>query len=116
MDRQHWYPAAGTYLRAWLKGKEITANGGTVRLFWNTRDLNAEEFRAEMRQALDRRINAKGSIDGRGRKWTADYQRALWLDAREIHQFITTRTYPAQYHWRTPEMRARFDYLLVRDW
>lgn len=108
------YPMPGAYLRAVKRANTITANGGTVRLFWNTADLDANAWRREFRAALDRRISARGGLLGTGRRWTDDYETAMRRDGRAIrntHNRIIVRVTEIT----TDDWRKRFAHLYTRD-
>ena len=113
MTRADWYPEPGMYLAAVRKGDAIVAAGGKVRTFWANPELGAADWQREKLTALDRRINLKGGIGGKGRRWDSDYQRHLRLDAYALADNLQRRV--IVYQWRTDIMRKRFSNLLS-DW
>lgn len=105
------YPQPGAYVQAWKRANEVTAAGGTVRVSWAGRDLDAHGWRREVRRALDRRINERGGLDQTGRKWDERYQVGLERDARALRDRLMRRV--RVYQFETPELRERFGHLLA---
>jgi hypothetical protein len=105
-------PAPGAYVAAWKRANAVVAAGGTVRTSWAGADLDAAAWRRNVRDALDRRINARGGLVQTGRKWEYLYQLELERDARAIQARLTRRV--RVYQFGTPEIRKRFGHLLSR--
>ena len=103
-----WYPMAGRYLRNWQAARAaFTAGHKNVTICWPGGfpcEMDARQFSRWIRGAFDRRINAKGGIEGTGRKWADDYQSQLSRDAR------ATRASPAtgRTTWSETGHEARF--------
>ena len=109
-------PEAGAYVRAWKRGKRITAEGGRFAMDWAGSDLTADQFNRKMRGYLDARINLRGGQMSLGgpllaRKGTAEYQISLWRDCRAVRDILTRRL--RVYQLETPEMRKRYGHLLA---
>ena len=101
---------AKTYADAWREGRRITAMGQKAKIFRDGPALDAVQFRAEMRRALEERIALKVAPAPVGRKHDPDYQRGLLQDAndlRAIHRRVRL------YQLRTPELARRFGHLLA---
>lgn len=105
-------PEPAAYVKAWRRGRELTAAGQTVRFFWGSADLNAEGFTRAMRRALDLRINARGGPEPKWRKLDDLYQTELQRDSADLRRLRTSRIRPGLRCWRSPECRARFADLL----
>lgn len=60
------YPHFAEYLRMVRGAFEHTRNGGTVRTHWCNPWMNAEGWRLEFQEALDRRINVKAGLRADG--------------------------------------------------
>jgi hypothetical protein len=108
-------PEPGAYVKAWRRGRELTAAGQKVRFFWGSADLNAEQFTRAMRRALDLRINARVGPEPKWRKLDDLYQTELHRDASDLWKLRTFRIRPGLAHWRSPECRMRFAHLLAMD-
>lgn len=114
MPNRSWYPSPGPYLRCVQQADRVTAAGGKVQLFRGGPELDAAEWKREKERALDARINAKGGIEGRGRKWSWEYQTDLMRDARALHDWLQKRIIVRRLN--TPALNARFKHLLYKDW
>lgn len=68
---------------------------GTCRETW-------EQFREHFREALNRRINAKGGLPMQGRRWDQDWYWAARRDQERLQKRIYTRRF------ETDVVRARF--------
>ncbi len=106
------YRDPGLMLAFYRKAFAITAAGGTVRLSWAGRDLDAAGWRKNFRDALDRRINLKMGPPPPWRKLDGLYQTNMERDARAIHAYRQQRV--RFYHIATPELRKRFGHLMAR--
>lgn len=111
MTRTDWYPQAGAYLEAWQRARTITEQGGRIQMFWNTNPLDVNGLHREMQGAIDRRINAKGNIEGAGRKLDQDYQVQLGRDRRAIEAKLNDRV--VLEYIGTPELKRRYAHLIV---
>ncbi len=108
-------PHAGAYVAAWRTGKEITREGGTVRLFRDGRELDADGFAREMDRALQARINIRGGLVQCGRRMDDQYQTELQRDAWELqaHRESRVRLWGLNgRRWRTDIVQARLGHLL----
>ena len=97
-------PEPGAYVAAVKRGHAITKAGGTVTLFRYGRELDRAGYLAEMRGALDRRINLRGGLDApRGRKDDADWLRWTASTARAVNTprlIVRESTVPLEFRER----------------
>ena len=108
------YPKHSEYLASCRKAFEITASGGTVKLFWDSSPLDAAGWKREFLRALHRRINAKEGPYDIWRKQMPDYQLCMARDRARLREI---RRRVRVYEFETPEMRKRFGHLLSGyDW
>lgn len=110
------YPNPGAYVKFWRAAKDITQRGGSVRIFRHGVDLDAETFTREMRLALDRRINERGWLIERGRKFHSDWQRGCYQDARQINDYFEHRRLVRLCNLSTVELRKRYKGRIPADY
>lgn len=113
MNKYYEKPQVCVYLK-WVRlCQEAFAQGKRVRTRWTDsyNGMDYEEWRREFRQALDRRINDKGGIVQRGRKYDYLYQLNMQRDQRALHDY-TQRRIRGVYRLSTPELQKRFGHLL----
>lgn len=93
------------------RADRVTAAGGTVQMDWGSRPLDAEAWAREKREAIHRRINAKGGT--RYSRHNSPHVRGLDVcfvrDRRRLHD-IKNRI--ATYQFESRAVRDRFSHLL----
>lgn len=102
-------PKPGAYVRAWrqVKAADQAAAVNTSRFDWTWPTTTAGALRAEMRRALDRRINSRGGRD-------ADNGAVDIGWARDAHRLDDIRRRVRVYQFERAEVKARFGHLLSR--
>lgn len=100
------------YLKAWREVRAMQGTRKTILLTWAGPLITPERARQEFRDALDKRICARGGWDPPWRKLEPRYQDNLRLDALDLQRMMTERV--RIYQFRTPEMTHWFGHLLAR--
>lgn len=110
------YLNPGGYVKWWRTAKDITKRGGTVRIFRTGNDLDAEALSREMRLALDKRINLRGGLVEKGRKFDPTWQMGCHRDARQINDYFGRRILVRLCNLSTLELRKRYKGRIPADY
>jgi hypothetical protein len=101
-------PNPGEYVD-WVRAVRGAFRAGYVRVrvrSWPPADMTPEEFTADLRLALHRRISLRGPGVRWTRKFSDSYQTDLARDARTVNDWTSHRI---RFYWlATPEMRRRY--------
>lgn len=96
---------------SWVREvRAALARGAHVQTSWQTIHTSPESFRAELWEAIERRINERGGGLPTGRKWCLDYEAAARRDARRIAEIRLRRV--RHYQFETAAARRRYGHLL----
>lgn len=103
-------PAPGAYASSWQR--VFRAQPGTrFNAGWPRGVISREDALRDFREALDRRISARGNLHRTGRKFDESFQIDLRRDAADLHARITQRV--RVYRFRCKDMNKRFAHLLA---
>jgi len=108
MTKQN-YPHPDKYVEAWKRVKQLD-DDVMVRVDWGTFQP-ARIVKADFYKALLNRINSRGGIVERGRKFSQIYQASLYRDCQNVRAILTMHL--RVYQFETKEVRQRFSHLLA---
>ncbi len=109
MIKRWQYTYVHEYLALLKTAAQALAQGKRIRLRWNGDAMDAEQWQRERIRALDRRIALKGG-EPAGRKYSQQYQVALFRDCQRVRQALSR---VRVYQFETPEIAARYKHLLA---
>jgi hypothetical protein len=96
---------------SWLRtARDALGEGRRVYTNWSTVHKAPESFQAELRRAIDTRINLRGGEAPKGRKDSLDYEAQARRDQGRIHDKLRRRA--RVYQFETAEARRRYGHLL----
>lgn len=101
-------PSPGAYARAWRTVKGLPAGARVKHPDWARGTVTASEMLAEMRRALQRRINIRGGKPQDNDPMPIELVR----DSRRLDDILRRRV--RVYQFESDECRARFSHLLAR--
>lgn len=101
-------PSPGHYARAWAQVRRLPADALVRSPDWTRTLVPAGQLRAEMRAALDRRINTRGGNEAANKELPI----GLVRDARRLDDIKQRRI--RVYQFESTLCRERFGHLLAR--
>ena len=94
------------YVRSWRILKTLPPDREVARFAWYP--MQAAEILRELRRGMHDRINRHLPDYGKGRKWDADWQRAMRHAANDLnHPRLVI-------HYLPPDLKARFAHRLAQ--
>lgn len=109
------YPQPAAYVRLWRAIKALPADAPIthprlIKAAYANLPTDAVGLTANFVDALHNRINSRGGLKMRGRRWAELYQVDLMRDQLDLHNKVRHRVVVRQ--WRTDIVRKRYSHLL----